>query len=60
VVQPRAGLRPEPEVLETHARRSLAAYKVPRAMVLVDAVRRSPSGKPDYRWARDEAVRLLG
>jgi hypothetical protein len=24
--------------------------------VLVDAVARSPSGKPDYRWARAAAV----
>jgi len=27
--------------------------------VFVDAVRRSPSGKPDYRWARDVAVAAL-
>jgi 3-oxocholest-4-en-26-oate---CoA ligase len=29
----------------------LARYKVPKAIVRVDAVQRSPSGKPDYRWA---------
>jgi len=25
---------------------------VPRGLVLVDHIVRSPSGKPDYRWAR--------
>ena len=33
----------------------LARYKLPRALVLVDAVKRSPSGKPDYAWARSVA-----
>lgn len=33
----------------------LASYKLPRDVVLVDAVSRSPSGKPDYAWARDVA-----
>ena len=33
--------------------RHLARYKLPRALVTVDAVQRSPSGKPDYAWARD-------
>ena len=37
-------------------RESLAGYKVPRQVVPVDAVVRSPSGKPDYRWARDAAL----
>ena len=37
----------------------IAGYKLPRDAVFVDAVRRSPSGKPDYRWARDVAVAAL-
>ena len=52
VVQPRAGTRPTLDALQHHARTHLAGYKVPRAIVLVDAIERSPSGKPDYRWAR--------
>ena len=36
--------------------RQLADYKAPRDLVLVDAIVRSPSGKPDYRWARAAAV----
>jgi 3-oxocholest-4-en-26-oate---CoA ligase len=33
----------------------LAGYKVPRALVVVDEVVRSPAGKADYRWAREVA-----
>ena len=33
-------------------RDQLAGYKVPRTMVLVDQVERSPAGKADYRWAK--------
>jgi acyl-CoA synthetase (AMP-forming)/AMP-acid ligase II len=42
--------------LQEHCRLHLAGYKVPRAVVFVDATRRSPSGKPDYRWAKETAV----
>ncbi|MEO6988102.1 MAG: AMP-binding protein [Aquihabitans sp.] len=34
----------------------LARYKLPRALVFRDAVVRSPSGKPDYGWARSQAT----
>jgi hypothetical protein len=27
--------------------------------VLVDEVERQPSAKPDYRWARERAIRAL-
>ncbi len=43
--------------IQLHCRKELAGYKVPREMHLVDEVVRSPSGKPDYRWARDIALR---
>jgi 3-oxocholest-4-en-26-oate---CoA ligase len=52
VVAPRAGARPGLPDLAGHCRASLAAFKVPRRLVLVDEVVRSPVGKPDYRWAR--------
>ena len=35
-----------------HVKKSIADYKVPRVVVFVDQVYRSPSGKADYRWAR--------
>jgi acyl-CoA synthetase (AMP-forming)/AMP-acid ligase II len=53
VVEPRDGATPTLDELAEHVRTQLASYKVPRALVLVDAVVRSPSGKPDYRWARE-------
>ena len=36
---------------------TLAGYKVPRGIVSVDAIVRSPSGKPDYRWAQADRAR---
>ncbi|MCD9194538.1 acyl-CoA synthetase [Streptomyces albireticuli] len=57
VVQPREGATPPPpEALRAHCRTRLAGYKVPRAVVYTDRVRRSPSGKADYRWAREVAA----
>jgi acyl-CoA synthetase (AMP-forming)/AMP-acid ligase II len=38
-----------------HCRTRLAAYKVPRQLTLVEAISRSPSGKPDYPWAQKVA-----
>ena len=52
IVAPRAGHRPTLGELQAHARARLAGYKVPRDLVVVDEIARSPSGKPDYRWAR--------
>jgi acyl-CoA synthetase (AMP-forming)/AMP-acid ligase II len=60
VVQPRAGKHPDLDALEAHARTLIAGYKVPRAVVEVDEIVRSPSGKPDYRWAKMTAMRELG
>jgi fatty-acyl-CoA synthase len=43
---------PPDDELSAHCRTTVAGYKVPKAFVWVDRVRRSPSGKPDYAWAR--------
>jgi acyl-CoA synthetase (AMP-forming)/AMP-acid ligase II len=56
VVAPAAGATPSLETLQEHARASLAGYKVPRDLVLVDAVERTPAGKPDYAWAKKIAA----
>ena len=53
VVQPREGTRPTLADLDAHVRTEIAGYKVPRRLWLVDEVKRSPAGKPDYRWAKD-------
>ena len=41
--------------LDQHARRHIAGYKVPRELHGVTEIVRSPSGKPDYRWAKSLA-----
>lgn len=45
------------EELQAHCRNELAGYKIPRRMVLVDAIKRSPAGKLDYRWAKEQLAK---
>jgi acyl-CoA synthetase (AMP-forming)/AMP-acid ligase II len=56
VIAPSAGATPSLEALQEHARASLAGYKLPREMVIVDDVVRTPAGKPDYAWAKRTAM----
>jgi acyl-CoA synthetase (AMP-forming)/AMP-acid ligase II len=51
---------PTVEELADHCRDHLAGYKVPRSMVVVDAVARKVTGKGDYAWAREVADSALG
>jgi acyl-CoA synthetase (AMP-forming)/AMP-acid ligase II len=54
VVQAREGSRPSLADLDRFVRSEIAGYKVPRSLWFVDEVKRSPAGKPDYRWAKDQ------
>jgi 3-oxocholest-4-en-26-oate---CoA ligase len=54
VVQPRPGARPSLSDLDGFVRAEIAGYKVPRSLWMVDEVKRSPAGKPDYRWAKEQ------
>jgi acyl-CoA synthetase (AMP-forming)/AMP-acid ligase II len=57
VVQPRGGHDDIAlDALQEHASAHVARYKVPRDVVVVDSIVRSPSGKPDYRWAKATAI----
>ena len=56
VVKARNGATPTAEDLAEHARKTIAGYKVPREVHLVDEILRSPSGKADYRWAKSQAL----
>ncbi len=47
------------EALRVHCRQHLSGYKVPKDVVFVDAIQRSPAGKGDYRWARGVAEQAL-
>jgi len=42
--------------VQAHCRPHLAGHKVPRQVFAVDVVPRSPSGKPDYPWAKEVAL----
>jgi acyl-CoA synthetase (AMP-forming)/AMP-acid ligase II len=53
VVQARPGCRPTLAELDRFVRAEIAGYKVPRSLWFVDEVKRSPAGKPDYRWAKE-------
>jgi acyl-CoA synthetase (AMP-forming)/AMP-acid ligase II len=44
---------PSADELAAHVRATLAGYKVPRVVAVVDRVERLATGKPDYRWARE-------
>jgi 3-oxocholest-4-en-26-oate---CoA ligase len=55
VVHVRDGRDPSLESVQEHCRTKIAGYKIPRELHRVDAIVRSPSGKPDYRWAQGVA-----
>lgn len=60
IVQARAGELPSvPELIEFCAHH-LARFKLPRTILYVDEMVRSPSGKADYRWAKTFAYERLG
>lgn len=46
---------PTVEDLRGFARESLAGYKLPKKVVIVEEIQRSPAGKADYRWAKSTA-----
>lgn len=56
VVQLVDGVAASDADLREEAARHLARYKLPKAIVHVERVQRAPSGKADYRWAREIAA----
>ncbi|BBZ02683.1 acyl-CoA synthetase [Mycolicibacterium chitae] len=55
VVALTAGATVDAEELIAHAGTTLARYKLPKAVVFRPVIERSPAGKADYRWAREQA-----
>jgi acyl-CoA synthetase (AMP-forming)/AMP-acid ligase II len=55
VVALRADVSVSEDELRQFVRARLARYKVPKRIVWVEAVKRSPAGKPNYRWALERA-----
>jgi acyl-CoA synthetase (AMP-forming)/AMP-acid ligase II len=56
VVQLRPGSEVTTEDLLRECERHVARYKLPKEIVVVDRIVRSPAGKADYRWAREQAI----
>jgi acyl-CoA synthetase (AMP-forming)/AMP-acid ligase II len=59
VVQTRAGEAPSKQELIEYSAKHLARYKLPKEILFVDEMVRSPSGKADYRWALKIALDRL-
>ena len=57
IIAPRSpGAQPTLAELRAFLAQHLAGYKIPKAVVWVGEVRRSPAGKQDYRWAKTIAA----
>ncbi len=50
------GASADADELIEHAAKSIARYKLPKSVVFRPAIERSPAGKADYRWAREQAI----
>ena len=60
LVQLRPGVaEPSLESIQEACVCQIARYKLPRKIFFVNEIARSPSGKPDYKWAKEEAVKRL-
>lgn len=58
--QSRNGQDLDVEKIREFCRGTIAGYKAPRALVKVDAIKRTPAAKADYVWAKEEAISRLG
>jgi acyl-CoA synthetase (AMP-forming)/AMP-acid ligase II len=56
VIATRGGAQLSLEEVQQEARKHLSGYKMPRELHIVDEVPRAPSGKPNYKAARDIAA----
>lgn len=56
VVRLREGAATTESELIAAAGRHVARYKLPKTIVFRERIERSPSGKADYRWAREQAL----
>jgi 3-oxocholest-4-en-26-oate---CoA ligase len=56
VVRVRDGYVADASSLLAEAEQHIARYKLPKAFVFVSEIVRSPSGKADYRWAKQVAA----
>jgi fatty-acyl-CoA synthase len=60
VVEAEGAAEPTLAELSEHVRATLAGYKAPRDLVLVDTIGRAPNGKVDYKAIKERAMAVLG
>jgi len=56
LVQLKPGVTVSPSDLREFTATTLSRFKAPRAVLICDQIGRHPTGKPDYRWAREAAL----
>jgi fatty-acyl-CoA synthase len=59
VVETDGDAQPSLAELSEHVRATLAGYKAPRDLVLVESIGRAPNGKVDYKAIKDRAIAEL-
>jgi fatty-acyl-CoA synthase len=52
LVELSAGASATADDIVAHAGKHIARYKLPKDVLFLDGIQRSPAGKADYRWAR--------
>lgn len=57
IVALREGYTATADELRLEAEKHIARYKLPKEVIFLDEVLRSPSGKADYRWAKEIATK---
>jgi len=50
------GAEAGPDELTQHASGLIARYKLPKDYIFLPAIQRSPAGKADYRWAKEQVT----
>jgi acyl-CoA synthetase (AMP-forming)/AMP-acid ligase II len=60
IVHPREDRQPTMKELAEFCSSKIARYKAPRALILVNEIKRTPAAKPDYRAAKELALMKLG
>jgi fatty-acyl-CoA synthase len=59
IVRLREGESASEQELLSECQKHLARYKFPKAFLFLDEIVRSPSGKADYRWAKEQVAATL-
>ena len=59
IVQLREGHTLTEADVQARSRAVLSDYKMPRTVLFIDVVQRTPVGKSDYKWAKETALALI-